>query len=109
MTKTQLLQKLRECNRQLRSSEVEEFFSAKSVEVNEQYFDQRTEIKALITELENAQLANIAANLEKLSPELESGITNLNDKFEKLNNSIAILKATSDVLGLVTRVLALFG
>ena len=108
MTKTKLIQELRDSNRKLRTTEIEAFFSTKSDEVNAKYFNLRTEIKAQIGELENAELARIADKLERLSPELENGIASLKDKIEKLNNSIAILKAVSDVLGVTARVLAIF-
>jgi len=106
MTKTELLQQLRDIETSLRSAEVQSFFQTQSQATRDRFVSLRAEISQHIAQLANAQLQEIANKLDELSDELEAGIDTLKSKLDELNNAVAILNSIATVLGLVGRVIA---
>jgi hypothetical protein len=60
-----------------------------------------------VGKIENAELADIAAQLDQLSPELNAGIAQVKQELMSVDNAIAIVNTASTVLGLAGRVAAL--
>jgi hypothetical protein len=106
MTKDELLSKLREVDSSLHSAEMQTLFAAQNQQVKDQFVALRLQVSQKVAQLGNAQLEDIAQNLEALSDDLQSGIDNMQAELDRLDRAIAIINTVSSVLGLVGRVLA---
>ncbi len=67
----------------------------------------RTEVSDYLDRSENNQLRAIADKLEKLSPELDAGITKLEDEIKKMNDFIVAVNTTERIIGLIARIAAM--
>jgi biopolymer transport protein ExbB/TolQ len=106
MTKEELLTKLRNIDSSLHSAEVQTLFAAQNQQVKDEFVALRLSVAQKVAQLGNAQLQNIAGELETLSGDLKSGIDDVQTQLNRLDQAIAIINTVSSVLGLVGRVLA---
>ncbi len=106
MTRDELLTMMRDVETQLRSAAVQAFFQKQPEDIRKRFVSFRQEISVLVGRLTNAQLSDIAAKLDELSPDLKAGIDDLKGKIDTLNSAIAILNLLGNALGLAARVAA---
>jgi hypothetical protein len=107
MTLVELLTSLRNIETKLRSAEVQAFFGNQTQTIRDRFISFRQEVSFLVGKLTNAQLAAIAAKLNELSDDLNTGISDLQGKIDALNNAVAILNTLGTLLGLAARIAAL--
>jgi hypothetical protein len=107
MSLQELLSLLRNLQTQLFSASVQEFFKSQDENTRKRFVAFREEISLLVGKLTNAQLGQIAKELDLLAVDLKSGIHDLNDSLDKLQNALSILNFLGGVLGLAARVAVL--
>jgi hypothetical protein len=107
MGKDDLLQTLRDLETALRSEEVENLITQQDRDTRQRFVALREQVAVVVGKLENAQLADIAGQLDRLSPQLNEGIANLKRELSSIDNAIAIVNTASTVLGLAASVAAL--
>lgn len=106
MTKDELLAALRALELKLHSVEVHERLRTQDAQSRERFVADRIELSRMVGLLTHAQLGSLQEQLSRLDEDLRIGIADLNEKFEAFSDTVAVLDATSKVLGLVGRVLA---
>jgi biopolymer transport protein ExbB/TolQ len=107
MTKDEVLAKLRALENRLRSAEVQNFMAGQPQNVKDNFVEFRIQLSQIVAQLGNAQLEDIAARLNELSPDLQAGIGSLENALSRLDDAIAIINTISSLVGLVGRVIAL--
>jgi uncharacterized phage infection (PIP) family protein YhgE len=105
--KDDLLQELRDLETALGTAEVENLVAQEDEPTRRKFVALREQVTVTVGALENAQLADIAARLDQLSPDLNTGIAQLKKELKSVASAIAIINAASGVLGLAGRVAAL--
>lgn len=101
-----LLKKLRECDRKLNQPQVLFAFENESDSARREDFNEiRVKIATKISELENKQISELLAGLQKNESSLQQGINNLNREIETANNIAKITEAIDRVLKVITAVL----
>jgi hypothetical protein len=105
--KDDLLQELRDLEMALGTAEVENLVAQEDELTRKKFVALREQVTVAVGTLENAQLADIAARLDQLSPELNVGIAQMKKALISGESAIAIINAASGVLGLAGRVAAL--
>jgi hypothetical protein len=76
----------------------------KKYKIDPKFLRFRIDLAVIIGKLRNAQLADIDQQLTELSPELEAGITNLNEKLKILAEIKVVLDLIAKVIGLAARI-----
>jgi hypothetical protein len=104
VTRKELLGLLRRTERTLRSAAVQEFFEGQTDEQRARFVAGRQELSLLIDRLANAALADIAAKLDELAPDLRAGVDELAVALDRLAKPAAVLSSLASVLGLIARV-----
>jgi hypothetical protein len=102
--KDDLLQNLRNLETALRSEEVENLVAQEDQDTRQKFVAVRERVAVVVGKLENAQLADIADQLDRLSPQLNAGIANMKHALSSIENAIAIVNTASTVLSLAARV-----
>jgi hypothetical protein len=105
--KDDLLQNLRDLESALRSDEVENLMAQQDEVTRQRFVALREQVGIVVGKLENAQLADIADQLDRLSPQLNAGIANLKRALTSIDDAMAIVNTASTVLTLATNVAAL--
>lgn len=90
----------------LHSRDFRKWLQTQSLEDRDNMVAMRQELRRLRTKLENAQLQNIAAKLDRLGPDLRNGIQEMDAVLEELNQFKKALTNLSLVLGIVGRIVA---
>jgi hypothetical protein len=104
--KDDLLQNLRNLETSLRSEEVESLVVQQDQATRQKFVALREQVAVVVGKLENAQLADIADQLDRLSPQLNDGIVSLKQELSSIDNAIAIVNTAAIVLSLAARVAA---
>lgn len=71
------------------------------------YLQARTDCMLLRRKLQDALIESIVARLETFNSSLKSGIKELNEELESLENTIAILQTAERVISILSRILLL--
>jgi hypothetical protein len=106
MGKDDLLQNLRDLETALGAEEVENLVAQQDQATRQRFVAVREHVAVVMGQLENAQLADIADQLDLLSPQLNDGIASLKHELSSIDNAIAIVNTASAVLSLAARVAA---
>lgn len=104
MTLNELLSFLREIEKNLRSSEVQDFFEKQHEDIRKRFSSFRQEVSFLVGKLTNAQIESIAKKLDELSDDLNKGIDELERGLGELKDAVAILNTFTTILGLAARI-----
>ncbi len=107
MSLQELLNSLRELQTLLFSPSVQAFFESQPAEERKKFVAFRQEISLLVGKLTNAQLSQIADQLDLLSTDLQAGLKKMKNDLAQLSNAVSILNTLSSVLGLVARIAVL--
>lgn len=105
MTSDELLGSLRAIELRLSTSEVNSFFREQDEVTRQQFVHLSLQISIAVSRVTTAQFNEIADNLDRLTPELNAGITSLQSSILQLNDAIAIVTTLTQVLDLVGKVL----
>jgi hypothetical protein len=106
MGKDDLLQNLRDLETSLGSEEVEDLVVQQDQATRQRFVALREQVTVVVGKLENAQLADIADQLDRLSPQLNDGIVSLKHELSSIDNAIAIINTASTVISLAASVAA---
>src|SRR5713101_5261460 len=109
MTRDELLFQLRSTELSLHTADVDQFMQGQNAATRQRFVSLAFEFRTLITQLENAQLSQIADKLDQLSGDLQSGISALQATNTAIDNATAVITTLSTVLGLVARVVGFAG
>ena len=101
-----LIQKLRDLETSLGTAEMENLMAQADEVTRKKFIAQREQVTITLGKLDNALLADIANQLDQLAPQLNAGITNMQQALAAINNAIAIVNTVSTVLSLAARVVA---
>jgi hypothetical protein len=99
-----LLRNLRDLEIKLGTAEVEDLIIEQDEATRKKFIASREQVSITIGRLENAQLSEIADQLDQLGPQLTDGIAKMKHELTVINNAIAIVNTVSTVLSLAARV-----
>jgi hypothetical protein len=105
--KQDLLNQLRDLEIQLGQADLENFMLQQDEPTRKKFIESREQVSIEIGTLENAELAEIAGQLDQLAPELKAGLAQMQHELRAINNAIAIVNTVSTVLILAARVTSL--
>jgi hypothetical protein len=109
MDKDELLDRVRKLEFNLYTSEFRDWLKTQSDADKKKIGTLRTEVVNYRSGLETNQLRALADKLDELSPELNQGLVDLQETIKAMKDFAAFLKVLGDVLGLVSRIVALAG
>ncbi len=107
MTIDELLDELHSIETNLRSPEVQLFIREQNEKTKKRFVTQLNMLSTMINRLENDQLKVIAGKLDELKNDLKTGIKNIKDRIEDLNDAIAVINTISKFLGIAEKVVTL--
>jgi hypothetical protein len=103
MTRDEVLKELRDLEKQVRGADMIQFVKQQAVGLRGQFAADLATLSASIGAIENAQLADIASRLGKLSGALKAGIKDLHDSLDAVDRTVAIFTALGTVVGLAAK------
>lgn len=102
-----LISSLRERLRVLYSSMILEFIQKQSPKDRQNFADARDDLQNKVDKLEQAQLQDIADDLQNNNVKIKAGINNLKRESEKLESTAKIIGYIMEVAAVVARIVAL--
>lgn len=107
MTRNELLFQLRTLEIRLLDPKVDEFIRKQDETTRARFVALTFDLRIIIMKLTTVELSQIAARLDDLSDEIESGINSLQGTIDKLKNAVEIINAISTVVGFAARIVGL--
>ncbi len=108
MDRNQLLNQLRKQELELNSPEIQIAFEKDRNPDNKHAFNQERKKYVIARQnIENANLANIAAKLKSLEFSLTNAITDLETALQSLNNTVEVLTTIRNVTSILSRIVSI--